>query len=203
MRLARPQRDKSLVVGVDIAYNRRPQDKDKGANLNKNSYRYLVPLIFGTLLSASLLVTWHSHIYSRTFFKPDLQQSYLIASSVLAIITSLGMLLFKSNIIPGNTLKNIKIIICTPIAALIVCMLILVIPFSLSIYLSTGTQSSYTTAYKKTSGGRRSCSGIEFFEPELNKEIKICRSNVIDNTGQVSVYKTSTHNGIVIIGTKI
>ncbi len=74
--------------------------------MNKNSYRYLVPLIFGTLLSASLFVTWHSHIYSRTFFKPDLQQSYLIASSALAIITSLGMLFFKANITPSNTLKK-------------------------------------------------------------------------------------------------
>ncbi|WP_300627055.1 hypothetical protein [Pseudomonas sp.] len=171
--------------------------------MKKNSYGYLLPVIFGGLLIVSLIFTWHHYVYSKTFFKPDLQRSYLIASSVLAIIISLGIFIFKTHLTPNDTAKNIKVIISIPAASFMVCMAILSIPFSLSVYLANGVQSSYTATYNESFGGRRSCAGIEFFEPELNKEIKVCHPNVANYSGQVKVYKISTDNGIVITHTII
>ncbi|NMX68331.1 hypothetical protein HBO15_13315 [Pseudomonas sp. WS 5111] len=168
--------------------------------MKKNSYLYLVPMIFGTMLTISLLFAWRSHIYSVIFFKPNFQKIYITSSLILAAISSLGFIIFKKDILSGNLINTLKKITALPLALFLVCLLTLQIPLSLLIYLSDGTQSTYTTAYTQSPGGRNSCRGIEIFEPELNKAIKICHSSGDSNKGLVKIYKTSNTKGIVITG---
>ena len=168
--------------------------------MNKNSYFYLAPLIFGGMLTISLFFTWKCHIYNVIFFKTSLQNLYIISSLILASITSLGIFLFKANLLTGELIRTIKVITSLPLTLFIAYLLILNIPLSLLIYLPDGNRSTYTAEYKKSSGGRRGCRGIEIFEPELNREIEICYSGGASDKGLVRIYKTSNSNGIIITG---
>ena len=166
--------------------------------LNKNSYAFVIPAAIGMLLFMALILAWVFIIWPSVHFKPVAEKTCLISSPVLAIAWMLNLWrMRKPEFLRRKPMEHLKAFL----GALIASAMVMAALLAVLILLTSTTLSSYVTQYEYTPGGSRSCSGILVFDPEVNKQIKICRASSRGDQGWVRVEKRSGRFGIVVTNT--
>lgn len=164
--------------------------------MNRNSYAYLIPVAIGLLLFTALVLAWVFILWPSVHFKPIAEKTCLIASPVLAI----GWMLHQwrsqnAEFLRKKALDRLKVFL----GALIASAMVMAALLATLILLTSTRFSSYIAAYEYVAGGSRSCSGIEVFDAEVNKTIKICHAGSRGDHGWAKVEKRSGPLGIRVV----
>ncbi|WDU62953.1 hypothetical protein LRS56_30490 [Pseudomonas poae] len=166
--------------------------------MNRNSYAFVIPAAIGLLLFTALILAWVFILWPSVHFKPVAEKTCLIASPLLAIVWMLHQWRSKNaEFLRKKPLDRLKVFL----GALIASAMVMAALLATIILLTCTTFSSYVTAYEYVAGGSRSCSGIEVFDAEVNKKIKICHAGSRGDHGWVQVQKRSGPLGIVVVNT--
>lgn len=164
--------------------------------MNRNTYADLIPGAIGLLLFTALILGWVFILWPSVHFKPIAEKTCLIASPVLAI----GWMLHqwrssKAELLRKKPLDRLKVFL----GALIASAMVMAALLATFILVTSTTFSRYVTPYEYVAGGSRSCSGIEVFDAEVNRKIKICHASSRGDHGWAQVEKRSGPLGIVVI----
>lgn len=164
--------------------------------MKRNSYAYVIPGAIGLLLFTALVLAWMFILWPSVHFKPIAEKTCLIAAPILAIGWMLHQWRSKNaEFLRKKLLDRVKVFL----GALIASAMVMAALLATLIMLTSTTFSSYITAYEYVAGGSRSCSGIQVFDAEVNKKIKICHAGSRADRGWVQVEKRSGPLGIVVI----
>lgn len=161
--------------------------------LNKNSYAYLIPVVVGAQAVLAFMLIWQIGIWPTIHFNALAEKACLIACVLLTLIVLLWH--YKKPLILQKKKREWpKLVLGVFIASGVV----LVHLFAAVIYLTSAVPGSYITTYEYSPSGRYSCSGIEVFDAQLNKRIKVCQPGGRYGGGQARVDKRSGPLGIVV-----
>lgn len=163
--------------------------------MNRNSYAYLIPVAIGLLLFTALILALIFIVWPSVHFKPLAEKTCLISSLVLTIALVLRTWLTrKAEFLRHKPLDRLKAILGLLLGSAMVMAALL----SVVILLTSTVPSSYVASYEYSPGGHRSCSGIQVFDAEVNKKIKICHASHYGDQGWARVEKRSGPLGIVV-----
>lgn len=161
---------------------------------NKYGYRYLITLTLAVLGVAFAVFWGEEKIFRNTYAS----QNALMTLAYIALVITCGACLW---FFIHRSFKNIKIsgYFLLPVVVFIASFLMLRIPLYAALHFMDGTETQFITTYTYSSGGRNSCSGASIWEPELNRQIRICYpQGYIGSRGNLRVHKTSNRYGLVI-----
>ncbi|EAS0547010.1 hypothetical protein CQT46_11625 [Salmonella enterica] len=133
------------------------------------SYLYLFSVTALALGGVFLFFWWRADIDRATFLDPLTFRYIVLGSMGGAFIISL-FLVSKGIIKDGRIDNYLKLF--AGVSILVFALVLM--PLITIVYFLPGEPSSYTAPYVYVSGGSRSCSGAEVYDPDLQKNIRIC-----------------------------
>lgn len=158
------------------------------------SYTFLFTVTIAFLALVFVFVLWDKDIYSNTFLN-DATWQYLIYTTMAVSFPASLLLIRKGAVKNGKLFGYLKIY-----AGISLLIVIFTLPCVITLtYFLPGKYSSYEALYEYASRSRKSCSGAYVDDPDLGRNIKICRpEGDYEYNDEIYVEKRSNILGAVV-----
>lgn len=158
------------------------------------SYPFLFTVTIAFLALVFVFVLWDKDINSKTFLS-DTTVRYLIYTTMTISFPASLLLICKGAVKNGKLFGYLKIY-----AGISLMIVIFILPGIITLtYFLPGKYSSYETQYEYASRSRKSCSGAHVDDPDLGRNIRICRpEGDYEYNDEIYVEKRSNILGAVV-----
>ncbi|MGK9175726.1 hypothetical protein KXR87_21320 [Yokenella regensburgei] len=167
------------------------------------SYSFLVPTVLSIIAVIFGVVYWQVHIVRVTFLHTALLKAIFLTALLIAALMVV-LIIRRMRGTPEDLQTRLKKVVAGIIASLFMTTLVLYFLVSVIAWALPGDEAWYRTTFTYASGSRNNCSGADVFDPDLQKEVRVCypTGDYYDH-GVMVVHKRTTPLGAVMLDGRV
>ncbi len=171
--------------------------------MKRYSWSFLIPATLFFLALFFAFIYWQVHIVRVTFLRTQILNAVLLTALLVALPAAYGLIRrMRGN--GDNVWMRLKRIAASIGVSLFLTTATLYFVVSVLAWAVPGEESYYSATFTYVGGGRNDCSGAEVYDPDLQKEVRVCHpiGDYYDE-GTLVVHKRTNTLGAVMMDGRV